>query len=165
MKDNQEYENGRQLQIEDYLQENMLETEGNVEVPWVRITQPSAATNAQNMYSSNYVESDLINSYAWDTAIVFIQKYSGNTNYANQRSVNTSKLKTGLSGDKACNVYDMASNCREWTTEYSTYMNASNSSPSVIRGGLYSSRYLFTSHRVGITTTDSHSFRSLIYLK
>lgn len=33
MKDNQEYENGRQLQIEDYLQENMLETEGNVEVP------------------------------------------------------------------------------------------------------------------------------------
>lgn len=33
MKDNQEYENGRQLQIEDYLQENKLETEGNVEVP------------------------------------------------------------------------------------------------------------------------------------
>ena len=33
MKDNQEYENGRQLQIEDYLQENKLEIEGNVEVP------------------------------------------------------------------------------------------------------------------------------------
>lgn len=33
MKDNQEYENGRQLQIEDYPQENMLETEGKVEVP------------------------------------------------------------------------------------------------------------------------------------
>lgn len=33
MKNNQEYKNGRQLQIEDYLQENMLETEGNVEVP------------------------------------------------------------------------------------------------------------------------------------
>lgn len=33
MKDNQECENGRQLQTEDYLQENMLETEGNVEVP------------------------------------------------------------------------------------------------------------------------------------
>lgn len=37
MKDNQEYENGRQLQIEDYLQENMLETEGNVEVPSVLV--------------------------------------------------------------------------------------------------------------------------------
>ena len=35
MKDKQEYNNGRQLQIEDYLQENMLETEGNVEVPSV----------------------------------------------------------------------------------------------------------------------------------
>ena len=33
MKDNQEYENGRQLRIEDYLQENKLEIEGNVEVP------------------------------------------------------------------------------------------------------------------------------------
>lgn len=33
MKDNQEYNNGRQLHIEDYLQENKLETEGNVEVP------------------------------------------------------------------------------------------------------------------------------------
>ena len=35
MKGKQEYENGRQLRIEDYLQENKLETEGNVEVPSV----------------------------------------------------------------------------------------------------------------------------------
>ena len=35
MKDNQEYNNGRQLRIEDYLQENKLEAEGNVEVPSV----------------------------------------------------------------------------------------------------------------------------------
>lgn len=33
MKDKQEYDKGRQLHIEDYLQENKLETEGNVEVP------------------------------------------------------------------------------------------------------------------------------------
>jgi len=33
MKDNQKYDNGRQLRIEDYLQENKLETEGNVEEP------------------------------------------------------------------------------------------------------------------------------------
>lgn len=37
MKDNQEYENGRQLRVEDYLQENMLETEGNVEVPSILV--------------------------------------------------------------------------------------------------------------------------------
>ena len=35
MKDKQEYNNGRQLHIEDYLQENKLETEGIVEVPSV----------------------------------------------------------------------------------------------------------------------------------
>lgn len=35
MKDKQEYDNGRQLRIEDYLQENKLETKGNVEVPSV----------------------------------------------------------------------------------------------------------------------------------
>ena len=35
MKDKQEYDNGRQLHIEDYLQENKLETEGIVEVPSV----------------------------------------------------------------------------------------------------------------------------------
>ena len=35
IEDNQKYENGRQLQIEDYLQENKLETEGIVEVPSV----------------------------------------------------------------------------------------------------------------------------------
>ena len=35
MKGNQEHINGRQLRIEDYLQENKLETEGNVEVPSV----------------------------------------------------------------------------------------------------------------------------------
>lgn len=35
MKDKQEYDNGRQLHIEDYLQENKLEIEGIVEVPSV----------------------------------------------------------------------------------------------------------------------------------
>lgn len=35
MKGNQKYDNGRQLHIEDYLQENKLETEGNVEEPSV----------------------------------------------------------------------------------------------------------------------------------
>jgi group II intron reverse transcriptase/maturase len=37
MKDNQEYNNGRQLCIEDYLQENKLEIEGNVEVPSILV--------------------------------------------------------------------------------------------------------------------------------
>lgn len=37
MKGNQKYDNGRQLHIEDYLQENKLETKGNVEVPSILV--------------------------------------------------------------------------------------------------------------------------------
>jgi len=40
MKDKQRHINGRQLHIEDYLQENKLETEGNVEVPSVFVVSP-----------------------------------------------------------------------------------------------------------------------------
>lgn len=41
MKDKQEYNNGRQLHIEDYLQENKLETEGIARVPSVLDVSPS----------------------------------------------------------------------------------------------------------------------------
>ena len=57
-----------------------------------------------------HLSTKLINSYSWDTAIVFIQNYSDNSNYANKTSVNSSKLNTGKAGDKVCNIYDMASN-------------------------------------------------------
>ncbi len=81
--------------------------------------QNTAAQWCRAMYSGNdYVVSDLINSYSWDTAIVFIQEYSGNSNYANQTRKSTSLLKTGKAGDKICNIHDMASNYYEWTTEH-----------------------------------------------
>ena len=40
MKDNQEYNNGRQLHIEDYLQKNKLETEGIAKVPSIPDVSP-----------------------------------------------------------------------------------------------------------------------------
>ncbi|MCI9247194.1 MAG: hypothetical protein HFJ30_08865, partial [Clostridia bacterium] len=103
-------------------------------VTWGNITQSNAATAARGMYSSNYVESDLINSYSWDTAIVFIQKYSGNSNYANKTTVNSSPLNTGKAGDEVCNIHDMASNCSEWSTGHSTR----SGERTVARGGFYS---------------------------
>ena len=42
-------------------------------VAWVSIIQPNAATEARSMYSSNYVESDLINSYSIYTDL--LRKY------------------------------------------------------------------------------------------
>jgi hypothetical protein len=120
------------------------------------------------MYSSNYVESDLINSYSWDTAIVFIQKYSGSTNYANKGSVNTSLLNTGKSGDKVCNIYDMASNCHEWSTEHSTCTYSGSRYPYVHRGGYYYVSTYTPSVRHHNITADSdtrNSLRPLCYVK
>ena len=40
------------------------------------VTQSQAANLSRNMYNNSNFESDLVNSYAWDTALVFIQKCS-----------------------------------------------------------------------------------------
>ena len=104
---------------------------------WNSVLQIDAAKISRNMYNNDQtvgVESDLVNSYAWDTAIVFIQEM-GNSNYANKSSVNNTLMNTGTTADKVCNICDMASNCNEWTTEYSTYRNGSFAMPCVYRGG------------------------------
>lgn len=49
MKGKQEYDNGRQLQIEDYLQENKLETEGIVEVPSVFVVPSEEEVDAKTV--------------------------------------------------------------------------------------------------------------------
>ena len=90
--------------------------------PATQMVQPTAANAARAMYSGNsYVVSDLVNSYMWDTAIVFIQKCSSKTNYARATDVALTFFKTGDSSDVVCNIYDMCGNLCEWTTEYSTW--------------------------------------------
>ncbi len=131
---------------------------------WNFITQPNSAVAAREMYDNNYMDSDLINSYSWDTAIVFIQKYSGNSNYANRTSINNNGIiNAGKSGDKVCNIYDMASNCMEWTTEHS------EPTPCVTRGGHCNGegRYVGKRSYHGSTsaTNDIFAFRILVYLK
>ena len=145
---------------------SMNYTEGTL---WNRITQPQAALVSQNMYKNDkYVEGDLINSYAWDTAIVYIQAM-GNENYANaNRGTNTNLMNTGSTGDEKCKIFDMAGNEKEWTTEYSTLTNSSNALPCTCRGGYYSLSFYYTSCRDSGTATDSVgsvSFRPLLYVK
>ena len=82
------------------------------------------------MYTSNNFTSDLMNSYAWDTTITFIQNCTDKTNYANQNRSNTPFSSTGTTNDNPCNIFDMASNVFEWTTETSDVPNC----PCVIRG-------------------------------
>ena len=102
---------------------------------WNCITQIDAATASRNLY--NTVNSDLINSYAWDTAIVYIQNFSGDTDYSRQTSLNTSLANTGVNNDEKCKINDMSSNIREWTTEYCTNVPSSNPTPCTSRGGDY----------------------------
>jgi len=140
------------------------------------ITQPKAAELSRGMYSDSNFESDLMNSYAWDTAIVFLQKFDNRANktslkpYSRQTSLNGSLASQGTNNlsdvskqDVICNVYDMASNCWEWTTE--TFSSSGN--PCTSRGGYYSYSRSYSSVRYDNLTSfsgDSISFRSLLYM-
>ena len=132
---------------------------------WNYISQINAATASRNLY--NTVNSDLINSYAWDTAIVYIQNFSGDTDYSRQTPLNTSLANTGVNSDEKCKINDMASNTREWTTEYCTYTSSSNASPCALRGGNYYEGSSYTDSRSSGNAAYSNgsiSFRSALYM-
>ena len=143
-------------------------------------TQPNAAKLAREMYgevkenNKLVYASDLVNSYAWDTAIIFIQTYSGKTDYASHNeSKTTGKFTaTGKNNDKYCNIWDMSGNASEWTTEYSTYSFNSNFYPCVNRGGYCSTGNGgaggYTSYSISSNTTGSggsFGLRPLLYVK
>ena len=145
---------------------------------WNYVTQNKASELSRNMYGSEAkVTSDLINSYAWDTAIVFIQEcgtennsstYSktvgeSSTSTSEPQATGTNILKATSKVDKQCNIFDMAGNCYEWTTE--TYSHSAN--PCINRGGVYDNSYTYTSYRNVSTTSSAYSYRSfrpLLYL-
>ena len=103
-------------------------------------TQSNAAKLAREMYgdTTDYA-SDLVNSYAWDTAIIFIQTYSTGEDASNYASKNkgptNGKQNTGTSTDKYCNIWDMSGNVLEYTTEYSSYNDDGYTGPLVYCGG------------------------------
>ena len=143
---------------------------------YASITQPDASTLCRNMYNNGAdgyatgtFSSDLINSYAWDTAIVFIQTFSTEEDADTYSILNksTSRTVTGANGDEYCNINDMSGNYREWTTE--AYSDAGH--PGVVRGGWYntasySSAVYRTCSRdtIGISSSDLDSFRPLLYV-
>jgi len=133
---------------------------------WNNITQINAAIASRNLY--NTVNSDLINSYAWDTAIVYIQNFSGDTDYSKQNSLNTRLANTGVNNDEKCKINDMASNIWEWTTEYCTYADSSSAYPCTSRGGCCGGGGGYTAGRYSGSATYSDgyylSFRCALYM-
>ena len=138
-------------------------TEVGTDTVWNLITQPEAADKAQKMYNSSNFISDLINSYAWDTTITFIQKCTDQTKYSRQKSLNTSLSQTGTTDDKQCNIFDMASNIVEWTTETSDISEA----PCVFRGGIFDNPDVYTSFYNNNFTDNiaiGIGFRPILYI-
>ncbi len=143
------------------------------------ITQSQAAKLAREMYQEDKTfTSDLVNSYAWDIAIEFLQEFDNRTTdktkpYSRQSSLNTEEDGLAEKGtnhlidlskqDKICNIWDMASNSYEWTTETYSYPDL----PCVIRGGSYYNSSKYASDRNRINTTDAYdiySFRVILYM-
>ncbi len=140
------------------------------------VTEIQAASKSQEMYNGETkFTSDLMNSYAWDTAIVFLQIFDDRENnaipYSRQTSSNSGKLAIQGTNhleienqDKICNIWDMASNVNEWTTE--TYSNSDV--PCVARSGRWDTSIGYTSARGGGATnssSDHAGFRPIIYLQ
>ncbi len=138
----------------DGTQDGKAQIKANEEA-WVNITQPNAAIKSKEMYENEAAfTSDLINSLAWDTAIVYIQTFSEDKEYSQT---------THHATDEEMNIINMASNMSEWTTETLTrpYFK------SVYRGGNYAFSDYAASYRTGFTTSDKFnytSFRSILYM-
>ena len=131
---------------------------GNVckynQTPYVNVTRDQAKSQAEAMYSgkNNNVVSELISSYAWDTALNFICQTNSagytlatttSSSYGNIGTKN--KQNTGAySADNYSNIYDLLGNYFEWTTEYSS----GSSGSCVGRGGYYSNSSGYAAERV-----------------
>ena len=137
------------------------------------VTQVQAANLSRNMYADINFESDLVNSYAWETTLVFLQECddreeTNNKPYSIQNSLNTSLATRGTNNldikDKICNIFDMASNCYEWLTLTSN----ESQYPAIDTGGNFKySNEMTKSKNSGAVEGNSHddiSFRPIIYL-
>ena len=100
------------------------ETVASVEgvLPWSNITYTEAydvSRDVSNAYGYTDVRTALVNSYAWDSALEWMDEsqrnYSSNTSYGNYSGT---ILETGKTeNDEVNSICDMAGNIREWTTE------------------------------------------------
>ena len=156
------------------------------QTPYAEITWSTAYGLAKKIITNSEVNSYLCSSYAWDTAVNFIQNNSTAKNYAtsiegfngnwNPQEVKdpsgnvikpagtSQQLNTGLT-TQFCNIFDMGGNEAEFTTE----VNPGASETVVLRGGDYDDyggspagyRWDYGSGRAYIL----HGFRATLFLK
>lgn len=131
------------------------------------ITRADAITKSNELYttSTSIITSKLCSGYAWDATIEYIKK---NNEELIQNSLNGnysgSLYKTGKTTPMN-NIYDMAGNVWEYTTEnYQTYVGD--------RGGAFLEQYNSTDNPISCrsyadtnTTDNYHGFRVTLFIK
>ena len=154
------------------------------QTPMANIIWSTAYSKAKGIGGGTGATTYLCSSYAWDTAINFIQN-NGFPNYAKARedsynenwfdknvkdstgkiiktANNSSRLETGKTTPK-CNIYDMGGNVAEFTTE----VMPNTSEPMVLRAGHYG--YFFPAGQRSdlklSVSTKFLGFRATLFLK
>ena len=144
---------------------------------WNNINREDAIVVSQNLYLD--ITSELINSYAYDTAIVYVQKCSNNSTYSRYSTQKDELNNTGSTKDEVCKINDLAGNVAEWTTETgqwgkgSTFTNINNTVFGfVARGGRFNNIDCWASYRgssstgytvAGTEEVDYFGFRTILY--
>ena len=155
------------------------------QTPYASITWSTAYGLAKKIITNSEATSYLCSSYAWDTAVNFIQNNSTAKNYAtsiegfngnwNPQAVKdpsgnvikpagtSQQLNTGLT-TQFCNIFDMGGNEAEFTTE----LNPGTSETVVLRGGNYNYRDSPAGNRWGVISGSAYlalGFRATLFLK
>ena len=145
------------------------------QTPYAEITWSTAYGLAKKIITNSEATSYLCSSYAWDTAVNFIQNNSTAKNYAtsiegfngnwNPQAVKdpsgnvikpagtSQQLNTGLT-TQFCNIFDMGGNEAEFTTE----LNPGTSETVVLRGGDY-----YDDRPAGCLWDDGSGYASIRY--
>jgi len=137
--------------------------------PYTYITRNDALEQAMQYYARNdEVVSSLINSYAWDTTMQFIQQTVPSYLKSKEFTGKKQLKKTGQNEDCVCNIYDLAGNVREWTTEYSSNGYYSYLSSCVVRGGYFENQDFTAISRYynGEFVANAYiGYRMIVYMK
>ena len=149
---------------------------------WTRIDYTNAKANAESMISNEYVQTGLLTGKAWDTTCHWIEdslssinasaslkdsRYYGNyKNSLSPANENSGTKRTAGFNEnwKVKNIYDLAGNVWEWTSE------EGRSSFFIIRGGSYYFDGSYDHVLYRTSDFDSHTrgeggFRPRLYIK
>ena len=142
---------------------------------WTNIDYTNSKANSENMISNEYVQTGLITGTAWDTVCHWIKNddelkdsrtygnYNNSESPANVKGCGTKQVAGYSDKWMVKNIYDLAGNVWEWTSE-------ADGSGFISRGGSYDNdgSRSHVSHRA-LTFASSHNdiagFRSRLYIK